>query len=35
MLSRFPTDLEKFHMIKDKINLYNNYEDLNLKCIIC
>ena len=35
MLNRFPTDLEKFHMIKDKINLYNNYEDLNLKCNIC
>ena len=28
-------DIEKFKSIKDKINLYNDYDDLFLKCFSC
>lgn len=35
ILRQFPSDFEKFHMLKDKINLYKNCKDFNLKCFLC
>lgn len=34
-LDRFPDDKEKFHMIKDSIMLYRNYDMLFKKCKLC
>ena len=35
VLSNFPNDYEKYCELKDKIILYENYNDLNLRCLIC
>lgn len=34
-LGRFPSDQEKFFMIKDSIMLYQNYDYLHKKCKLC
>ena len=35
VLSKFPQDYEKYCELRDKIILYNNYTDLNIRCLIC
>ena len=35
ILSYFPEDYHKYCYIRDKINLYNNYNDLVIKCYSC
>ncbi len=35
VIEEFPYEKEMFHMIKDKINLYSDYDKLKMKCFIC
>ena len=35
VLGKFPGDYEKYCELRDKINLYQNYNDLKLRCFIC
>lgn len=35
ILEDYPRDREKFCMIKDKIVLYSNYQDVGLVCYVC
>jgi len=35
IIEEYPYEKEMFHMIKDKINLLNEYDKLKMKCYIC
>ena len=35
ILQQYPDDFELFHKIKDDILLYNDYENLKIKCFSC
>ena len=35
LLKKHPEDLEKFCQIRDNINIYENYKELFLKCLVC
>jgi len=35
VLKEYPNDFEKYCELRDKIKIYGNYQELNLRCILC